>query len=280
MKKDRKLILISVLMFVLILLSACSSGGQNDDGSNNTAINEPAANEPAQTNEEEPTDEPYVAPEPEMDTVSSDIYLDPALVALDDTDSLMVSAYVYEGLVNMDADGNIFPGIAASWEVSDDGLSYEFKLRTDAVFSDGNQISTDLILENFNRWFDPEHPQHGSDNDVYQAWFEYFKGFRDEVDADDNPISLFDGIEKVDDLRFLIHLNEDMPDFLEIISLAHFSILDPSRIDPDAYGKSMDTVVGSGPYEISEWTDSSLVLSPSDSYWGTQPEAALEFTVE
>ena len=39
---------------------------------------------------------------------------------------------LYEGLTIYDASGNVIPGAAESWTVSDDGLTYTFKLRADA----------------------------------------------------------------------------------------------------------------------------------------------------
>jgi peptide/nickel transport system substrate-binding protein len=179
-------------------------------------------------------------------------------------------------------DGSIVPGIARSWEPAEDGLSFEFRLRSDAVFSDGTPIDADIITENFNRWFDPEHPLHGPDNDVYEAWLEYFKGFRNEVDANDKPLSLFDGIEKVDNLTVLIHIYKPMPDFLEIISLPYFSILNPETLEAEGenYGTSADSVVGSGPYVIEDWSGEALTLNPSESYWGPQPQDDIVFTLE
>jgi peptide/nickel transport system substrate-binding protein len=215
-------------------------------------------------------------------SLSTDIVLDPAIAALDDEDSIKVSAYVYEGLMRLQNDGTAGPGIATTCEGSDDGLSYQCSLRPDAVFSDGTPITADVVLDNFNRWYDPAHPLHGDDNEVYQGWKEYFKGFKDEVDADGKKVSLFDGIEKVNDLTVLIHLFEPMPDFLEIMASPHFSILDPAALETEgaSYGTMAGSVVGSGPYVVSAWTDTSLILTPNGDYWGEQPTEDVAFTLE
>ena len=272
MMRMRKTTQILVLIVTVIFLSACGGGEQDQNGNN--GIESPVVEEP--TPELEPVEAPDTL------TISSDLQLDPALIPLDDEDSLSVSYYVYEGLVRKMDDGSIVPGIARSWEPAEDGLSFEFRLRSDAVFSDGTPIDADIITENFNRWFDPEHPLHGPDNDVYEAWLEYFKGFRNEVDANDKPLSLFDGIEKVDNLTVLIHIYKPMPDFLEIISLPYFSILNPETLEAEGenYGTSADSVVGSGPYVIEDWSGEALTLSPSESYWGPQPQDDIVFTFE
>ena len=52
---------------------------------------------------------------------------------------------LYEGLTVYDAAGNIIPGIAESWTVSDDGLTYTFKLRADAKWSNGDPVTAERL---------------------------------------------------------------------------------------------------------------------------------------
>ncbi len=279
MKKRKKILYMMSLILILVLLTACGNGGNETNGNDNTSGNNDSP--PPATEAPDPTDVVIDDPSGDELTLSGDISLDPALLALDDEDSLLISFYVYEGLVRKLSDGSVVPGIAREWEVAEDGLSMEFSLRSDAVFSDGTQISADLVLENFNRWFDPEHDLHGGDNSVYLAWIENFKDFRNVVDDEGKPLSLFDGIEKVDTLTVLLHVNVPMTedDFLAILSSPHFSILNPAALGAD-YGMSADTVVGSGLYIVSDWSADSLTLSPNGSYWGTKPGNDLVFTFE
>jgi ABC-type transport system substrate-binding protein len=53
-----------------------------------------------------------------------------------------------------------------------------FTLRPNAVFSDGTQITPDIVAENFNRWFDPKSPLRGSGD--YATWGRIFLGFLGE----------------------------------------------------------------------------------------------------
>ncbi|SHN70529.1 ABC transporter substrate-binding protein [Desulfitobacterium chlororespirans] len=58
----------------------------------------------------------------------------------------------YETLVNYD-NGKITPGLAESWQVSDDGLVYTFSLRQGVKFSDGSDLTAEVVklnLDNFN----------------------------------------------------------------------------------------------------------------------------------
>lgn len=262
MTKFSKIALTLMLVLLVGALAACGDGGVTNPPNNNNAGN----------GDTPPDDGPM-----EM-SISGDVHLDPAVAALDDEGSLLVSSYLYEGLVRNEED-SIEPGIAFEYELSDDGLTYEFRLRADAAFSNGDPVNADVVMDNFNRWFDPGHVLHGDTSANYQAWLEYFEGFRGEVDDDGNPVSVFDGVEKVDNLTVLVHLNEPMDDFLEVIALPHFSILNPASLDA-AYGSMDGSVVGSGQYELAEWTADGLTLTPSASYWGEAGSGDLIFTYE
>ena len=63
---------------------------------------------------------------------------------------------LFEGLVMPDARGDLIPGAAESWTVSDDGTVYTFKLRDDAVWSNGDPVTADDFVYSFGRLEDPE----------------------------------------------------------------------------------------------------------------------------
>ena len=195
--------------------------------------------------------------------VSADILLDPAIT--DDTDSLLVSSYLYEGLVRLDESGNVQPGIASSWVISDDQLDYIFEIRPNARFSDGTPITTDIIVDNFNRWFDPQSPLHGSGN--YPTWLSKFLAFNGERDTDDRAKSLVDGIQKVDINTVLIHLSRPAPETLEYLAHPAFTILHPDSLSSADYGTQDNTIISSGAYIVSSWNNSGLTLSPNPNYW-------------
>ena len=49
-------------------------------------------------------------------------------------------ALVYDGLTQLDPDGNVVPGLAERWEYNEDGTAVTFTLREDLVFSDGEPV--------------------------------------------------------------------------------------------------------------------------------------------
>jgi len=64
--------------------------------------------------------------------------LDPAQAT--DVHSFNILVDLYEGLITEAADGDLIPGVAESWHISDDGLVYTFMLRDDARWSDGSRV--------------------------------------------------------------------------------------------------------------------------------------------
>ena len=274
------------LVFMLLMVSACADSPEVEEAE--PLVDEAAEEEPMEADAEEEQEEvdetepeeEAEEQEPEEETFASEegdlIFsgfaaevIDPAIATDEDEDLLTVSGHVYSRLVEM-VDGEIVPGLASSWSVSDDALTYEFVLRPNAVFSDGTKVTSDVIQANFNRWFDPENPMHGDDSGVYVAWKAVFGGFRGEMTEEEAPISTFDGIEKVDDLVFLVHLNVPMDDFVEVISSPEFSILNPIMMASEGadHATMSGSVVGTGEYQVAAWDEKGLSLVFSETYWG------------
>jgi oligopeptide transport system substrate-binding protein len=79
--------------------------------------------------------------------------LDPQLARMDS--ALTILRDCYEGLTTIDAKGGVAPGAAGSWTVSDDGLDYEFHLRPDARWSDGDPVVAGDFVAAWRRLVDP-----------------------------------------------------------------------------------------------------------------------------
>src|SRR6185312_10750307 len=78
--------------------------------------------------------------------------LDPALVS--DVESYRVTRQVLEGLVGVDqTTGEPTPLLATEWSQTNDGRTYEFKLRENVKFQDGTAFDAAAVCTNFNRWF-------------------------------------------------------------------------------------------------------------------------------
>ena len=76
--------------------------------------------------------------------------LDPALV--DDNESAKVTNQIYEALLEYEEKStDVKPGLAESYEISDDGLTYTFKLRKNVKFHDGTDFNADAVKFNIDR---------------------------------------------------------------------------------------------------------------------------------
>ncbi len=241
--KNRYTVILGYLLIVSLFLGACT--GQTSQPTD--APVSATATETATEAVVDATDEPG--------SFDGILAIDPANVTSDDARTVV--GYLYEGLVGIQ-DGNIVGLIAESYTISADGLDYIFNLRTNVEFHDGTKLNADVVVLNFNRWFDPNDVNRGSGE--YAAWAANFAGFKGETMEGGTAKSQYDGIEKVDEYTVLIHLNKPDPDFLTKMTDTAFSIISPNSFENGGDG-------GSGPYKVSEKTDVDLTLSPFDKYW-------------
>jgi len=74
-------------------------------------------------------------------------------VAATDTESQRVVRQVYDTLIGLDGQtGNPSPALAESWEISEDGLTYSFRLREGVTFHDGTDLDAAAVVTNIQRW--------------------------------------------------------------------------------------------------------------------------------
>ncbi len=80
-------------------------------------------------------------------------FVNPVL-AISDTDRDL-STLIYSGLLRINANGELIPDLAETYSVSEDGLTYYFKLRENAEFHDGTPVTTDDIIYTISKTQDP-----------------------------------------------------------------------------------------------------------------------------
>ena len=198
------------------------------------------------------------------------VVFDPAMGISADNQGL-----VYETLLNVQ-DGQSVSMLALDATVSEDGLDYIVSLRPGVSFHDGGLFNADAVIANFNRWYD-------SANGV-EAWKTNFGGFKGETDADGKPLSIYDGIEKQDELTVLIHLNTPDAEFLNKLADPAFSIVSPDALNSGHFGSEAGGDGGTGPYMISAWdaANMTLQLAPFDGYWNANavPETSKDVTLQ
>ena len=255
--KRSQLLLASLILIAALLLTACGGGsGSTDEGSS-----EPAPEATPATGGDSGSSE-SVDSGNSGDTAGT-FSLDPA------NSSSEAAGYVYETLVNGDGAGVL----AESYTVSEDELDYIFALRPGVTFHDGSALTADVVISNFNRWFDPNDPNRGSGD--YAAWAANFGGFKGETNEDGTPKSVYDGIERVNELTVLVHLNKVDAEFISKLSNSAFAI-----VSTNAFGGEADG--GSGPYQVGAVSGSTATLDPFPGYWNAEaiPSSSMDATVE
>lgn len=158
---------------------------------------------------------------------------DPGVNRDANTDTVMM--HIVEGLVAYKEDGSTGPLLASSIDISEDEKSYNFHLRRDVRFHNGERLTAKHVLWTWERYLDPK---------TGWACLASFDGSQgDKIDA----------IEVVDDYTVAFHLNRPQPMFLSQMAVIHCgagAILHPDSLNPDG---SWNKPVGTGPYMLGDW---------------------------
>ena len=100
-------------------------------------------------------------------TAGDPVGLDPAVVT--DGQSLRFADQIFDTLITFNGSStDLKPGLAKSWDVSADGLTYTMKLRSGVRFHDGTVFDATAVKWNFDRWGDAKNKNHvGGDFEYY-----------------------------------------------------------------------------------------------------------------
>ena len=182
--------------------------------------------------------------------VAEPVALDPAQVT--DLNSNRVGRRVVETLVMFADDSTqVVPGLAESWTISRDGLTYTFKLRKGITFHDGTPFNAAAVKFSIERQINPEHPASKLGKYPFAA---YFFG---NVKA----------VEAMDDSTVRFVLKEPRASFLAILTAGAASVVSPTAA-MKAGQDYATTPVGTGPFKFVAWDRGQrVVLEKNPSYW-------------
>lgn len=208
---------------------------------------------------------------------SDPICLDPQVA--DSKEAKLMIANCFEGLVRLDKDYKIIPGVAESWEISKDGLTYTFKLRKDThwkllnsfedVLPEGykDTYRTQVIAADFvygiSRALDPA-TQAGDAEKLLSI------KNASAVNSGKQPTSAL-GISAQDDSTLVITLERADPDFLRILTLpvampCHEEFFKATHAK---YCLDLKYTFCNGPFYLSRWAeDNTLSMYKNDEYKG------------
>ncbi len=103
------------------------------------------------------------------------IGLDPATAT--ETEAFKVTVNLFETLVYTDeTSGEIQPLLAESWQSSEDGLRWTFRIREDVPFHDGTLCDAEAVAFNFERWMNDQSPFHAAISATTSITSEVFRG--------------------------------------------------------------------------------------------------------
>ena len=173
--------------------------------------------------------------------------LDPAVTPFAVSHWVMMN--IYDTLVWRANDGTFLPGLAETWEPSEDGTVYTFTLREGVNFHDGTPFNADAVKFTFDHIVDPES----------------HSGFASSL------LGPYDHTEVVDDRTAKVHFKEPYAPFLDSASQAFLAIVSPTAVqkDREAY---LRNPVGTGFMKFDEWVQNDHIsLSRNPDYNWSSP---------
>ena len=195
-----------------------------------------------------------------------------------DTVAFTVLTNVNEGLYRQKDDGSLELGMAAEEPtISEDGLTYTYKIREDANWSNGDPVTANDFVYAWKKLVDPATAASYSymmDGVIANA-SEIIGG---EMAADEL------GVTAVDDKTLEIQLVTNLPYFEDLLSLAMFYPQNQAFVEEqgDNYALSSDALVYNGPFLLEDWTAAGLswTYAKNPDYWDAATVALDQINVE
>lgn len=157
-----------------------------------------------------------------------------------------VSTKVYEGLLEYDFDHNPLPGLAKSWEISEDGLTYTFKLQEGVKWHDGKPFTSADVQFTTMELLKKIHP-HGQN--IYKT---------------------LQAVETPDSLTAIFKLSEPAPYLIKALSGYESPICPKHLFEGTDYRNNpyANKPVGTGPYKFVEWKKGQYIrMDKNEHYW-------------
>ncbi|WP_435312791.1 ABC transporter substrate-binding protein [Primorskyibacter sedentarius] len=170
-------------------------------------------------------------------------HLDPTSAAAGAIDSVLY-ANVFEGLTRFAADGSVVPGLAKSWDISEDGLTYTFTLQEGVTFHDGSSFDAEDVK------FSLDRARSEDSTNAQKALFE-----------------AIDSVEAVDPATVRITLGQ--PNGALLFNLAWG---DAVIVAPESIEGIKSSPVGTGAFKFANWVQGDRIeLERNAEYWGEAP---------
>ncbi|MGZ4123894.1 MAG: peptide ABC transporter substrate-binding protein [Tumebacillaceae bacterium] len=179
-----------------------------------------------------------------------------------DNIAFTMASQVNEGLLRLDADGKVVPGVAEKWETSADGLTWTFHLRDNAKWSDGSAVTAQDFEYAWKRTLDPKT---ASQYAFMVAWVKGGDAYNKKNGTADQVM-----VKAKDDKTLEVVLEHPVPFFAEQLSFPVFFPEKQAFVEKqgDKFGSDADKALYNGPFKVSSWEhEQSVEIVKNDSYW-------------
>lgn len=146
---------------------------------------------------------------------------------------------VYDPLIRRTADGDLVPSLATEWELTDNAQTLNLTLRDGVKFQDGATFDADVVKTNIEAAMKPGFTTTGS-------------------------LEVVDSVTVVDPLHVTLKMSSPASDMLNILAGEAGMMISPNAIDSPDLERNP---VGTGPFTVSKYDQSSLVYDKWDGYW-------------
>ena len=167
------------------------------------------------------------------------------------TDEYTIPLNVYDRLVEAETiapgQSKILPSLAESWDISEDGKTYTLHLRKGVLFHNGEELTADDVVYTYDRMLNPATKALNTDI------LDFVEGAKARLDGTAPTVS---GLQAVDKYTVKIVLTQPYAAFIALLASPQASIYNRKFTEPlgDKYGLSPDTVNGTGPFVLTDYT--------------------------
>ena len=180
----------------------------------------------------------------------------------DDGCSFTAMHAVIDGLMKTDKKGNVVNGVASSSEVSDDGLTHTYKIRKDAKWANGDDVTANDFVYAWHRIFQKK----GQYYYMFCDGIASIVGAQEMSDKIDNEEDITDadldamGVKAIDDKTLEVTTTTRVSFFDELMSFPCFYPINEKFCEKqgDKYGKSADSILGNGAFVMTNWEPGSV----------------------
>lgn len=183
--------------------------------------------------------------------------LDPHLTK--DTTSAGIVVEIFSGLVGLSTDLELVADLAETWEIDNTGTIYTFKIRENAKFHNGKNVTADDVKWSFERSASKE-----TASPVAETYLGDIVGLKDYMEGKADSIK---GLKVIDQQTIQITIDAPKPYFLAKLSYPTSYVLDRDVVTAGGRNWWLENPVGTGPFKLTEYKiGERIVLTRNDDY--------------